>query len=426
LCLVATSTWANDALCTAKAGGSETRSLPGGASLTFSKDAKYEIGRPIRLQLAPTGADKTTVQVIKLSSGHVSVTIPEAKNPKTAVLIQGPRKVSAVAKGGQTLVIAAPDRVTVAAQQGEMLVALGNDWKVLPSGFVRSFGGGGTTEQRVPQVPELKLANSLLLALGGAVTTQLLATPNQAVEYRHVSLYRVEGGKRSKLSESEWHGNSQVLPELSAGRYEVSASAVDHFGVESAPSAPLPLRVVGVELPEGARLASDVIFLGRSGRVKLVGADGLEASYGRATVFIPVPRDIGLARGESTMLRLREVGAEEEVDLRLEPRTLKADVSIGPPNARWPGDSLRVTVKLFGPLGRPVTEELKTKPRVFVNVHEIEPTWAHVGNTFTTRVAPAGGAGPWVVRVEVMDDFGDQVGRNFIELGGSGKTSSAN
>src|SRR4029078_4875235 len=86
---------------------SESRRLRRGAVVSFSKDAKYELGRPIRLQLAPTGSDKTTVQIIKLTSGRGRAKIPESKNPKTAVLIQAPRKVSAVAKGGQSLVITA-------------------------------------------------------------------------------------------------------------------------------------------------------------------------------------------------------------------------------------------------------------------------------------------------------------------------------
>ena len=58
-----------------------------------------------------------------------------------------PRKVSAVAKGGQSLVIIGQERVTVAALKGEMLAALGNDWKALASGLVRSFGAGPTVEQ---------------------------------------------------------------------------------------------------------------------------------------------------------------------------------------------------------------------------------------------------------------------------------------
>ena len=391
--------------------------------LTFSKDAKYELGRPIKLQLAPTGSDKTPVQVIKLLAGRVTVTLPESKKPKTAVLIQAPRKVSAVAKGGQSVVIASADRVTVAAVRGEMLAALGNDWKPLANGLVRSFGGGATSEEPVPAAPKLRIANSMLLALTGDASAQVRAVPTKNVDHRQLSLFRVEGNKRSKLSESDWRSEEQTLKGLAPGRYEVQARAVDRFGVESQTSEPLTLRVIGAQLPEGAKLASDAILLGRSGRVKLIGADGLEASYGRASLFIPVPKDVGLARGESTLLRLREPGAKEELAIKLEPRTVKADVEIGPKSARWPGEPLQVTVKLFDHRGRPLKDELKTKPQVFVNVAHVRPTWAHSGNTYTAKIAPATGTGPWVVRVEVNDDFGDPVGRDFIELG-SAKTAS--
>lgn len=403
----------------------EERTLPGGAALAFSKNAKYELGRPIKLQLAPTGSDKTVVQVIKLNAGNVSVSIPESKNPKTAVLIQAPRKVSAVAKGGQSLVIAAEDGVTVAAQKGEMLAALGNDWKALPSGLVRSFSAGNVTEQVVPAPPQLSVANSMLLALHGSVSTQVRATPDPLVQHRELALYRLEGNARVPVVEREWRSDAQQLPELSPGRYELTARAVDRFGVPSAASDKISLRVIGAELPEGAQASGATILLGRAGRVKLVGADGLEASYGRASLFVPVPKDVGLARGESTLLRLREPGKKDELGIRLEPRTLRANVDIGPRSARWPGDTLQVTVKLFDHRGRPMDDELKTKPQVFVNVGQVVPVWTHSGNTYSTRVAPASGAGPWVVRVEVNDDFGDPVGRDFIELGAS-RTASAN
>jgi hypothetical protein len=74
-------------------------------------------------------------------------------------------------------------------------------------------------------------------------------------------------------------------------------------------------------------------------------------------------------------------------------------------------------VKLFDHSGRPLKDELKNKPQVFVNVKPVEPTWTHSGNTYMAKVPPATGAGPWVVRVEVNDDFGDSAGRDFIELG---------
>lgn len=420
-CLIASFAWAGSSATTATASGALARTLPGGAQLTFSRDAKYELGRPIRLQLAPTGSDKTLVQVIKLMSGRVSVMLPEAKTPKTAVLIQAPHKVSAVAKGGQSLVIAAPDRVTVAAQRGEMLAALGNDWKPLSNGTTRSFGTGAVTEQKVPAAPVLQLDRSLLLALEGHATTQLRAVADKSIDYRHILLFRVEGGKRSQVTDSDWRGAVEQLPQLKPGRYEVVASAVDRFGVESPTSQPVTLRVIGAELPEGARLTSDAILLGRSGRVTLLGADGLEASYGRATVFVPAPKDVGLARGESTLLRLRDPRGKEELTVKLEPRTLKARVRIEPKTAHWPGDALRVTVTLVDHRGRPINEELKNKPQVFVNVGKIESKWTHTGNVYTTKVAPAAGAGPWVVRVEVKDDFGDDVGRDFIELAKSAR-----
>jgi hypothetical protein len=417
-CCLVPSAWAGEGTKVASAAQDETKTLPGGAVLTFSKDAKYELGKPIRLQLSTTSSEKTATQVVRLSAGRMRVQIANAKHPPTAVLIQGPRKVSAVAKGGQSLFITTPERVTVAAVKGEMLAALGNDWKPLAEGVVRSFGAGVTTEQAVPSAPQLRAERTLLLALTGSASTPIHAAPSPSIEYRKLTLYRVEGAKRTKVNEQEWRAENQQLPALSPGRYEVQASAVDRFGVESASSAPITLRVVGAELPDGARLVDDSILLGRSGRLKLVGADGLEASYGRASVFIPVPKDVGLARGESTLLRLREPGAKEELRIQLEPRTLRANVAIGPKTARWPGEALQVSVKLFDHRGRPVTEALKTKPRVFVNVDQVEPTWTHSGNTYSASVSQSPGAGPWVVRVEVSDDFGDEVGRDFIELGG--------
>ncbi len=418
-CCLVPSAWAGEAPKAASVAQEETKTLPGGAVLVASADAKYELGKPIRLQLNPTGSEKTTTQVVRLSSGRVRVQIPEGKSLKTAVLIQAPRKVSAVAKSGQSLVITTADRVTVAAVKGEMLAALGNDWKALPSGLVRSFSAGATTEQPVPHPPQLRVESSLLLALKGAVSTELYAAPAPDVDYRVFSLYRVDGATRAKLNEQQWRSDQQRLPALSPGRYEVQALAIDRFGVESASSAPVTLRVIGAELPEGARLGGDAILLGRSGRVKLIGAEGLEASYGRASVFIPVPKDVGLARGESTLLRLREPGKTAELGLKLEPRTVRADVAIGPKSARWPGEPLSVSIKLFDHRGRPVTDALKNKPRVFVNVDPVEPTWTHSGNTYSAQVTQAPGAGPWVVRVEVSDDFGDEVGRDFVELGGT-------
>ena len=146
-----------------------TKQLAGGARLHLAPGTRIEVVRTMKLQLAPPGSPQTVTQVVKLISGRVDVDIPASKTPKTAVLLQAPHKVSAVAKGGHSIAIADANRVTIAAVDGDMLAASGNDWKTLPSGLVRGFVGADPAyqEQKVPGIPNLRIEHPLLLALGG-------------------------------------------------------------------------------------------------------------------------------------------------------------------------------------------------------------------------------------------------------------------
>src|SRR5450432_1225623 len=144
------------------------KQLAGGAVLHLGPGTRIETGRTLKLLLGPPGSAQTLTQVVKLISGRLDIDIPLSKVPKTAVLLQAPHKVSAVAKGGHSIAIAAQDRVTVAVVDGDMLAASGNDWKTLPGGIVRGFVGNDPTPQEhaVPGVPVLGLARPILLAMG--------------------------------------------------------------------------------------------------------------------------------------------------------------------------------------------------------------------------------------------------------------------
>ena len=91
----------------------------------------------------------------------------------------------------------------------------------------------------------LRVGSSMLLALNGDVSTAVRAQSTQNVEYRQLSLFKIDGSKRSKLSETDWRSDEQQLPRLTPGRYEVLARAVDRFGVESPSSEPVTVRVIG-------------------------------------------------------------------------------------------------------------------------------------------------------------------------------------
>jgi len=411
----------HSAVSAVAADGSTTKQLSGGAVLHLSRGARIEMGRSIKLLLGPPGATETVTQVVKLLEGRVDIDITPSRVPRTAVLIEAPHKASAVAKGGHSIAIADADRVTFAAVDGDMLAASGNDWKGLPAGMVRGFIGSDPTPQEhaVPGVPQLDLQRPILLALDGQspATAANVGGVAQAEHYE-LSVWRVGDSGNELVERVQAPGPVGNISGLAPGHYQVSARAVDSTGIFGKESELRQLRVVGAQLPEGARFENGVILLGHHGRVKLVGADGLEASYGQSSHFVRAPSTVGLAHGDGTLLRLREPGAHNEVQLGLEPRTLRADVEIGPKKATWPQDQVSVTVKLFDAHGKAVADNVNVKPTVLVDVQPVDVNWTRSGNLLTASIPKPKGEGPWVVRVEVTDEFGDPAGRDFLEIAG--------
>ena len=397
-----------------------TKTLPGGAVLHLAPGTRIEVGRTLKLQLA-SGAPQTVTQVVRLVSGRVDVDIPLSKAPKTAVLIQAPHKVSAVAKGGHSIAIADANRVTVAAVDGDMLAASGNDWKALPSGLVRGYVGGSYQEYAVPGAPNLSISRPLLLALGNQVASAHTETSGvKEADHYQLTVWRAADTGNEVVRRLDSRGPAADISGLSPGQYQITARAVDRNGIFGADSAARSLRIVGAELPTGSRYEDGAILMGVRSRVKLLGAKGLEVSYGASAHFVSAPDSVGLSRGEGTVLRLREPGTSEELRVGLEPRTLRADVQITPKHPRWPDDMIEVTVHLFDARGRAVSEAIVVKPTVLVDVQPAQVTWLRSGNALHTFIPAPDSRGPWVVRVEVADEFGDPAGRDFMEVAGPG------
>ena len=399
-----------------------TKRLPGGALLHLAPGTRIEIGRPLKLQLT-AGTDETPTQVVKLFSGRVDVDLPLMKQPRSAVLIEAPHKVSAVAKGGHSVAIAAADRVIFAAVDGDMNSAAGNEWRPLPAGLVRTFVGSDPTPQSrpVPGVAEFHLAHPVVLALGqdGPGSKFDVGGVTQAEHYE-LNVWRV-GDKGSELvRQMDVRGAAGQLASLPPGHYEVTAHAIDRDGIAGKDSVARTLRVVGAELPAGARLEKGTVLLGQHARVKLIGADGLEVSYDTSSHFVRAPGTVGLSRGESTLVRIREPGSTDEVSVGLEPRALHADIEISPKTAQWPQDKITVSVRLFDAHGRALSESVPAKAAVMVNIQPVDVNWTRSGNVMSAQIPAATGRGPWVVRVEVTDEFGDPAGRDFLEVAGAG------
>jgi hypothetical protein len=410
----------------AKAANAEQiKRLPGGAVLRLAPETRIEMLPPTRLQLGPSSGGKTLTQVVKLISGRLDVTIPESsgKTPANAVLIQGPRKASGIAKGGHSVAISDGKRTTFAAIKGEMVAASGNDWRVMASGLARSFVGADPTpqERALPAAPKVELGQALALGLPGTETgTRVQIKAASRVNKYALTVSSVDGGKREVVRSIEGESPTHELTGLSPGQYEVTARVFDEFSINSPDSEPVVLRIVGAELPEGARFVDGAILMRATSRLRLIGAQGLEATYDGSTHFVTAPQTVGLARGQATLVRLREPGKTKELKIALEPNITKANVEIGPRSARWPKDKVSVTVKLFDNRGRALDDTAKVDASVRVNIRDARVNWYRAGNELRAVIPTPLEPGPWVVRVDVNDAFGDPITHSFLEVASSG------
>ena len=417
-CLATALAQGSESTARAKSGSAHAeRKLPGGAIVRSERGTHMSVGRPLKVQLDSRGG-RTPAQSLGLTSGRVEVELPLVKNPATAVLVQAPLKVSAVAKGGRSVVIAAAKRVSVAAVSGEMLVAMGNDWRVLPAGTVREFASGsGPTDHEMLKAPKATLSAPILLSVSGEHTAvNASASPIPHATGYEFSVYRTRGRERELFKRVESKDAQVKLEDLEPGSYAVSAHALESSGLEGAESESVALRVVKAELPEGAKLTEGGILLPPSQRVRLVGTEGVQVSYGKVADFVPLPDDIGLIRGQATLVRLRATGSNSELALRLSPRAVQADIKLGPPRARWPQDQIMVSVRLSDARGRPLGDDVVVKPIAYVNVTPVKVEWRREHNMLHAVIPPSTEPGPWVVRIEVTDDTGAIAGRDFLEV----------
>lgn len=207
------------------------------------------------------------------------------------------------------------------------------------------------------------------------------------------------------------------LGPFAAGNYRVAVRGIDDSGLPGALSEPVLLNVVGLEIPKTAsRAPSGAVRLQPGQRVGLVGAEGLEVGYLGFEEFLPAPKTLGLVarRPISTLLRHPQSG--ETVRLELEPMTVRAEISFERHPHTWPEPGLPIRVRLIDDKGYPIPDEFEVSCRVTVNVRPTEPVWRRSGPTLHTLLPEPEGSGPWMVRVEVLDQSGSSLGMDFSEV----------
>lgn len=410
--LVAGSADAISGLVQAGAEGAEW-ALPGGAKVVASPGAELRVlGVPQPLRL--TEKRPVNGYTVVLKSGRLQLSVPE--NSSSALVLSAPRKTSMIVAHGEA-VISVKDQIAIGNAFGSTQVSWeGARYRALPAGMLQVSASESQTRP-LPAAPSGVRGAGVLLSYGEAAALDgfdwepVPGASGYRVELRDAATNAVRASSETKQPRLA-AGFAQLTP----GAYALSVVSLDESGLESASAPERKLRVVRIELPKGGYVdASGAVQMPRGSRLGLADADELEMTYGLANHFVPVPASLELFREEPRQIRLRVRGTQEATVLSLVPRRASVSIEFGPEGGSWPRKPLEIVIRLREACSQ-AAGAIEVRPRVSVGVEPVHVGFLRDGDTWRGALLPRRDRGPWVVRVEVEDQHGISLGRNFIEI----------
>jgi hypothetical protein len=388
--------------------------LPSLARLSLTPGASVRVF-PVPQQLQLTPGAKTNTYSFALLRGRVNVSVPA--KPKSAVLCSM-GKLSAVIGAGQATLLATGEDATVASIAGDVRTLLNERWQTLPPGTLARFGGGrsGSPEPMIA-APLLSPGQRLWLSPGGPITIGGFAFEKVPAATRYELRLRAKDGSAEQLRGVVGATElSEAFAPISPGEYLIAARSIDAQGIPGTWSSSETVRVIGVTLPPGGYAADGDVFIGKGQHVSFSHTEGLEMTYEGSGRYLPASQAVALYRDETTIVSFRVPGSVFLTTARLRPRNLYAQVEIGPSRAVWPNDPVQIVVEVKTKNGQAVPDWLELKPEVTLGIEPIEVSFTREGSRLLGTVPPTNQPGPWVLRVEVKDQFGALLGRDFLEI----------
>jgi hypothetical protein len=354
---------------------------------------------------------------VAVKSGSVRVRVPDPKT--SALIVAAPRKVTAVVASGEAVVVAGEEQVAVANTEGRTVVAVGSGrYHSVDAGTLMALDSKGSSRRALLPSPTAAGGNTVILAYDATASLGELAWGPVA----DAAGYRVElrKAKTNHLVKREVLVGARLpagFATLEPGGYTVRVASIDRSGVESTRPLERSVHVVKVTLPEGGyRDHTGAVRLPPGTKLKLDHTDGVEMTFGNAQSYFPAAKELELTRAEARVVRLRSGDEAGAVTLFLQPRSAKAEVEFGSRAPRWPGEALAIRVRLTEPGGASVPTWIEARPKVTVGVEPVPVEFARDGGWLTGTLPAQSGPGPWVVRVEVADQHGFELGRDFVEV----------
>jgi hypothetical protein len=384
--------------------------LPGGARVVAQAGSELRvIAVPQRLDLGPRR--RVAAYTVVLQSGQIRAHVPA--DGSTAVVVAAPRKASVIVASGDATVVAGAQVAVANAEGSTSLGVLGEPFHAVEAGTVQELGG---PKRALVRSPALGPTPSVLLSYGNPVELGALAWQPVPLAHRYRVELRDETSRRTVASRET---TTPALPAgfaaLEPGAYSLRLSAVDSVGIESAQPVTRPVHVLGVKLPAGGFVdAAGVVRFPPGVSLAFAHADGTQMAYGVEGSFVSTPPSLSLFRSQPTLLRFRAAGAESVRDLWLMPRAARAQVAFGSRAPSWPGAPLEINVRVDG--AGETLDWLEVEPKVMIGVEPVAVEFRRDGSAWRGVLPQPKGSGPWVVRVEVEDQHGITLGRDFIEI----------
>ena len=389
--------------------------LPSRAQLRVAPNASLRVF-PLPQLLALTSGPRTWTWSFALQSGRVDVELP--KTGRNAVLATM-GKLSAIVTAGHCAFRVDGGEATVANQEGEVRSLLADHWQTVPLGWQATLSKDDSNATAKPGLagPALTSSQRMWFAPSESVAMHGFRWGKVAGAAGYeLRVRRLADGKlidQRRTTQTEW---AEGLTPVEPGRYSVALRSVDARGMEGSWSADSEVRVIGVVLPPGAYSTEQALFLGNGQQVQFTNTNGLEMTYLGAGRYFPAAQGAGLYRGSTTVIGFRMPGVLDTAIARLEPRGLYADVKIGPQRALWPRDPISIDIQLKSKSGGEIPAFVQVVPTVTVGLDPVDLSFEQDGNTLHAVLPPSTKPGPWIVRVDVADQYGVALGHDFLEI----------
>lgn len=364
---------------------------------------------------------------VELLQGGVEVRV--APEPATAVLVTTPHGAMVTAWRGSAHVRVGEDATGIAVHQGAVQVGAVDRWTTLFTGNGAVVRRRGRPDAKVimPSAPVWKeTAGGVVVGDAKTSVRASWAPVSGAAGY----VYQVAQDRdfSELVAAGEVVAAGFTSAALSGGAYWARVSAVTSEGLLGGWSEPRAIHVLHVNLPPHAFAARDgAIVLPAGAAVTLDRAEGAQwasSTYRAARVipetefvFGPAPRQIKLGDEPFRIVRIREASGAM-AQFTLVARSVRAKVESWPERPRWPDHRVRLVVRAYDPSGRsdPAAEELSFITHL--GIEELKLAWTKSGATWTAELPSRVPPGPWVVRVQVKDSIGSQVGAGVIDIDG--------